>query len=609
MKKIVAVLFVLAIPTCARADHKPAGKPVLITSPDRTISAELASQAGVLTYSIMVDGREVVAPSRLGILSDGLELGEDVTLGTSQTHVVNEHYPFLGAHRVATNQATEAMIPVTSHGESYCVDLHVANDGVAVRMRLPAHPDRKIQADRSTWKLRGDPAMWVDDWDPAYESPYRSTRLSQLGTAPLGLPITARADTLYLTFTEAALKDYGDLAIQPGTDGVLQGRLLNDAQGWTTNDSVVQPWRVTIIARDLTALVNTTLVQNLNPPPNPEMAKADWIIPGRSSWQWLASGAPVENEQTRWVDWTRQLGFEYYLIDEGWSEWKEPWPTIHSVSAYADKQKVKIWIWVHSKQVSDADARKEFFRKAVEAGVVGVKIDFPRPADRWWSTWYWDTARDAAAAHLMVDFHGATKPTGMERTWPNAITREGVRGHEYQITRYKRRLDAAHDTILPFTRYIAGPGDYTPTVFEPRELQGNTWGHELAQAIIFTSPYLSFGGHPQSYLENPAKDVLEAIPAVWDETRVLPASEPGKLVAEMRRSGTQWFIAVINGEQARSLDVPLEFLGKGTWKATELSDVSEEPASWNREQKSVTATDHITIKLSSRGGFVARLSR
>ena len=119
--------------------------------------------------------------------------------------------------------------------------------------------------------------------------------------------------------------------------------------------------------------------------------------------------------------------------------------------------------------------------------------------------------------HLLVDFHGANKPTGMGRTRPNVLTREAVRGHEYQITRYKRLLQPDHDVILPFTRYIVGPADYTPTVFTSKELQGNTWGHELAQAVIFTSPFLCFGGHPREYLANSVWDVLTAIRPVWDQ--------------------------------------------------------------------------------------------
>ena len=282
----------------------------------------LRNEAGALTYSVTVDGQPVLAPCSLGILSDGMELGEGVTLGRAKQHVVTEHYPFSGAHAVAVNHATETIVAAQSHGESFEVDVHVADDGVAIRLRLAAKPGRKVQADRSAWKLPGNPTMWVDAWDPSYESPYRTTTLGQLGTGNLALPITAHVGKLYVTLTEAALKDYGDLAIKPGSDGTLQGQLLNDPQGWETDQAVVQPWRVTVIARNLTALVNTTLVQNLNVAPNKELAGAAWIKPGRSTWQWLASGDPREDEQTQWVDWTKELGFEYYLIDEGWSSGK-----------------------------------------------------------------------------------------------------------------------------------------------------------------------------------------------------------------------------------------------------------------------------------------------
>ena len=343
----------------------------------------------------------------MGILSDDIELGQDVSLGRPTFRSVNEHYLFFGAHSVAVNRANEATVPATSHGESYLVDIHVADDGVAVRLRLPAKAGRKVQADRSTWKLEGDPVMWLDKLDFGYESPYHTSSLSQFGTGSVGMPITAKVGDAYLSITEATVKDYGDLGIKRGADGSLEGTLYADPDGWTTNDAVSQPWRVTIVARNLSTLVNTTLVQNLNPPPETALANADWIKPGRSSWQWLAIGDPRQNDQQQWVDWTQQLGFEYYLIDEGWSRWKDPWASVASVADYAKTKNVKIWIWVNSGDVKNPDARKEYFRKAVEAGVVGVKIDFPHACNREWSNWYYDTARDAAAVHLMLDFHGA----------------------------------------------------------------------------------------------------------------------------------------------------------------------------------------------------------
>jgi len=605
--RLQGLILLLALLVGAPVGLSPAmaaANPVVVQSPDGHLKAELSAAGGSLRYRILLDGRPLLAQSRLGIRADGTELGEDVTLGAARVRPIHETYRFFGAHDVAVNDAREASVMATAHGESYWVDLHVANDGVGVRLRLAAKKGRRIEADRSAWMIPGNPTIWADKLDPSYESHYRRLSLSDVGSDAYGMPVTVRVGDIYLSITEAALKDYGDLALQRGPDGALQGQLYADPQGWTTDDAVTQPWRVTIVARTLTDLVNTTLVQNLNPPAAPELAKADWIRPGRSSWQWMAIGDPKQDDQQQWVDWTQQLGYEYYLVDEGWEKWTDPWASLAKVVAYAKSRNVKIWLWVHSNQVQTPEARQAYFRKAVEAGVIGVKIDFPEKANRWWATWYHDAARDAAAMKLLVDFHGANKPTGMERTWPNVLTREGVRGHEWHMTRYNRTLEPAHDTILPFTRYVAGAGDYTPTVFDPVELRGISWAHEVAQAITLTSPFLCFGGHPRDFVANPAKDVLMALPATWDETRVLKGTEPGSVVAEARRRGDQWFVAVMNGGSATSLDLPLDFLGGGTWKSSQLFDVKGKPDAWDRRELAVTRADHIRLDLAPRGGFV-----
>jgi len=607
-----SILFAVSLLGCCLAGLSSAASaagPIVVQSPDHHLSAELSATGGNLRYRILLDGKQVLAPSQLGIRTDGNELGQDVTLGAATTRPIHETYRFFGAHSLAVNDAREASVKATTHGESYWVDVHVANDGVAVRLRLVPKRGRKIEADRSAWVIEGNPTLWVDKLDPSYESHYRTLSLSDLGSDLYGMPVTVRVGGVYLAITEAALKDYGDLALQRGTDGALEGKLYADPQGWTTDDAVTQPWRVTIVARTLTDLVNTTLVQNLNPPPTAELAKADWIKPGRSSWQWMAIGDPKEDDQEQWVDWTRQLGYEYYLVDEGWERWATPWPSLAKVVAYAKTRNVKIWLWVHSNQVDTPEKRQAYFHKAVEAGVVGVKIDFPPPANHWWATWYHDTARDAATMKLMVDFHGANKPTGMERTWPNVLTREGVRGHEWHMTRYNRTIEPAHDTILPFTRYVAGPGDYTPLVLDPVELRGVTWAHEVAQAISFTSPFLCFGGHPRDFVDNPAKDVLMALPATWDETRVLKGTEPGSIVAEARRKGDQWFVAVMNGGSASSLELSLDFLGPGKWRSSQLFDVKGKSDAWDRREIGVARTDHIRLDLAPRGGFVGWIRR
>ncbi|HEX9045985.1 MAG TPA: glycoside hydrolase family 97 N-terminal domain-containing protein, partial [Verrucomicrobiae bacterium] len=424
-----------------------AAEAVVVASPDGKVKLQLTAEDGVLRYDVAVDGQPVLEPSKLGIVSDGNNLGEGVTLGQIDRRKVNERYRLWGAHAEAVNRANEVTVTATSHGETFAVDIHVANDGAAARLRLAAKANRQIQGDSSAWRLPGNPALWATTLNPCYEDPYFTTTLDHLGTNAYGLPLTAKAGNVYVTLTEALLKDYGDLAVKRSASGDLQGFLFADPRGWTTDAAVVQPWRVTIVARDLTALVNSTLVADLNPPADPALLKASWIKPGRSAWQWMAIGAPHLDDQRQWVDWTKALGFEYYLVDEGWKSWPGNWAALASVCSYAKTNNVKVWLWVHSREVRDATARKAYFRRAVEAGVVGVKIDFPPACNRWWSNWYYDTAADAAACQLMVDFHGAVKPTGLERTWPNVLTREGIRGHEWHMTRYHRLMPAAHDTL------------------------------------------------------------------------------------------------------------------------------------------------------------------
>ena len=581
-------------------------KPVTILSPDRNITAIISDEQGVLSYRVLADGKPVLSPSPLGIRSNGLDLGTGVSIEKAQTGKVAERYPFHGGKPWADNTANTAKVFLKSAGGAYEADVHVANDGVAVRLRLPALAGRKIEAEGSGWKLADENAsVWATEFVPEYEALYARTTLKELGSKDYGLPLTAKINGLWVTLSEAAVVDYGDSAIHRDGNGTLVTRLYADANGWSTDNAVTQPWRVTIIARDLTGLVNSTLVQNLNPPPSAALAEAKWIHPGRSTWQWLAIGDPLENDQHQWVDWTRELGFEYYLIDDGWAKWKAPWPSLTDTVTYARQQGVGIWVWVHSHDVSTPEARQALFKRFSDIGVVGVKVDFPKSTNRDWSNWYADTARDAATEHLMVDFHGASKPTGTERTWPNVLTREAVRGHEWHITRYNRKLTADHDTILPFTRYVVGPGDYTPTVFETKELQGNSWAHEMAQMIMFNSPYLSLGGHPLTYLSNPGLDLLKAVPATWDETIVLPGSEPGKVAALARRSGTDWFIAVINNDEAREMTINLTFLKKGAWQLVELADDPDKPDSYKRLVKTVTSGQLVTLNMRPRGGYTA----
>ena len=215
----------------------------------------------------------------------------------------------------------------------------------------------------------------------------------------------------------------------------------------------------------------------------------------------------------------------------------------------------------------------------------------------------YDTLLAAAAErHLLVNFHGANKPTGESRTWPNELTREGVRGMESSRTDRAR-----HDVILPFTRFLAGHADYTPMHFGDRR-RDTTWAHQIASAAIFTSPLLTYAAHPKSILDNPAVDVIKSIPAVWDETRVLPPSAIGEVAALARRKGTTWFVAVMAGVDAKSLKVDLSFLGPGEYKASLVRDDPENPAAVVLDTAVLNRAASLDVRMRPGGGFVARLT-
>jgi alpha-glucosidase len=237
-------------------------------------------------------------------------------------------------------------------------------------------------------------------------------------------------------------------------------------------------------------------------------------------------------------------------------------------------------------------------------GIAGAKIDFLDHEAKEVIDHYEELLKKAAENQMVVNFHGANKPTGRARTWPNEVVREAVRGMESSSLRERAR----HETILPFTRYLAGHADYTTMHFGERR-QDSTWTHQIASLAIFASPLLTVAAHPQSVLDNPAVDVIKSIPAVWDETIALPESEIGELAIFARRTGEMWFLAVMCGPQAKTIQVPLSFLDDGKYNVSLVSDDKKNAAAVVLEDKTVRRDDALTVEMIDGGGFVARFTK
>jgi alpha-glucosidase len=248
------------------------------------------------------------------------------------------------------------------------------------------------------------------------------------------------------------------------------------------------------------------------------------------------------------------------------------------------------------------EAQEAFFQKLQDFGVAGAKIDFFDHEHRDVIDLYQTLLRKGAEHKVLVNFHGANKPTGESRTWPNELIREGVRGME--ASRLKER--ARHDATLPFTRYLAGPADYTPVLFGARR-GDTTWAHQIATAVVFTEPLLTYGANPTNLLSNPALPLIKSIPSVWDETLVLKPSEIGQLALMARRTGRTWFVGAVNGPAARKIHMPLGFMS-GRRNALLVSDDPANPASVKVEERAFEAEATLEMDLSSGGGFAARFT-
>lgn len=287
------------------------------------------------------------------------------------------------------------------------------------------------------------------------------------------------------------------------------------------------------------------------------------------------------------------------------------------ILSYAKGKNVKCWVWLYWTDVdkADFDAACKLYH---DWGIAGVKIDFMARDDQEMVNWYHKTVKTAAKHQLMVDFHGAYKPTGWRRTYPNLLTREGVMGNEYNKWSYKVTPD--HDCILPFTRMLAGPMDYTPGGFlnsnkggfktgSPAMVQG-TRAHELAKFVVFDSPFMVACDHPDNYAEQGGRGFLQELHSIWNDTKVLNG-QIGEYITMARKAGDSWFLGAMTNSKERSVEIELDFLTPGSsYEMISFSDDEKTETDARYVAKStqiVNSSDKISIQMLPGGGFAAMI--
>lgn len=615
-----------AVKSEARAEHA-------LSSPDgRTQVSVAVDGGGRLTYRVSHDDRCVLEPSPIGVILDGIDLGKEAVLEADRPYKLDLTYPWRGKVAMIAHQCQGLVIPIDNkYGISWQLELRAYDDGVAYRCVIPGNEPHKILGEAAAWIFPEGTTIWCQDNIKQYEGLYARYELSRKqADRPynIGMPVTALLPGGgYACLSEAEVMGYSGMTLKLDERGVLQGVFSDDPKGWSTKGQIATPWRVLIVADDLNELVNSTIVYNVCDPPDrelfPQGINTDWLVPGRCLWQWWAydSDGVQWEKQKEFVDKAAQLKCRYYLVDDGWCNPKygwfgpenNPWVRMKELCDYAAKREVGIWIWMawhsgqHAPGLETPEQRANFFKVCADTGVVGTKIDFMDSESHDRLAFYEDCLRQAAKHKIMIDFHGANKPAGEARTWPNEMTREGVRGLEYNKW---STLPPAHYATLPFTRMVVGHADFTPTTFQKHMLKGTTSPCQLACAVVYTSPLLCWADKPDVYLDSQADYLIKRIPAVWDETRVLPGSMIGELAAFARRDGGDWWVGIINGgDQAKEYTLKLDFLGSGIYDAIMVRDVPGQPEGMKIDHDKVKADSQVNIHLEPGGGFVAMLQK
>ncbi len=632
------------------------------TSPDGQNKIVLDTAGDVITFSVLRGGVPVVAVSEINMtLADGKVLGKAPKVTDTKRTRLNETVksPFYKKAEVAIKGEQRT---ITFEG-GYALTLAAFDDGVAYRWETALPGEITIIGEQASIKPAGDLEGFFSygngawEGDPAqnsWETTYEGCPVSKLDPKQLVMmPFYLKASNCVVAMSETDLVDYPGLnffrskthpqnldsffAAFPDLKKIendqrqlrIRGRLnyLAKTQGTRTF-----PWRTFTLAANPAQLMNADLNYKLATPC--VLEDISWIKPGKVAWDWwnawnltdvdFKAGCNTKTYEN-YIDFAAKNGIEYVILDEGWSvklkimELNPEVDLVHLLK-YAEERNVGLILWAAWPQLYNR--QEEIISHYAKMGAKGFKIDFFDRDDQEVLQYMETTAKVAAKYKVLVDYHGIFKPAGMQRTYPNVINFEGVYGLEQAKWDAKQDF-MRHDTILPFTRMVAGPLDYTPGAmhnqtkaefkpnFDDPTAQG-TRVHQMALLVLFEAPLQMLCDSPSKYRANQTcATFMAGIPTVWDETIGIDG-EPGKFVVIARRLGKTWYIAAVNNWTAMDYDLNLAaILKKGKWQAeifADAADAGTKPMNYTTESKEVSGSQLLNIKLVPGGGWVAKFT-
>ena len=610
-------------------DINLASKESTLFSPDGKIRLKL-THGEKLIFEVSYKSKSIVEKSPMSFMIDSVDISNGVLVEKIQKYGKNETYNWNGVHSPAFNRCNglRVFLKHIKSKTNYILEVRAYNNGIAFRFIAMGGDQLRVPDEATKFILPEKSIVWFHGLEGHYEDAHSHKDVTEIrDTQWVAPPMTYKLpDNLgYASITESALVNYAGMALKADGNKGFVVRLGHSHPPsypyrlrYSKEDikrlsipasikgNITTPWRIVMIGSDLNTLVNCDIINNLAVPPDkkffPKGNKTDWIKPGRAVWKYLDGGENTLDEMKKFSKMAGELGFEHNIIEGFWRRWTDD--EIKDLVNYSNQYHVGVWFWLHSKNLRDSVESRTLFEKLHKLGVSGVKIDFFDHEAKETIDQYQRLLRETAENKLLVDFHGANKPTGESRTWPNELTREGIRGME--SSRLQDR--ATHETTLPFTRMLAGQAEYTVVHFGDRK-RNTTWTHQVASAAILSAPCLTYAANPANILTNPSCEMIKSIPSIWDETIVLTPSEIGECAVYARRKGNVWFLAVMNGVNARTINLAISFLGKGEYNTLILQDEKNNPASIKVENKILRRADSITLDLVEGGGYIARFTK
>lgn len=652
MKHLKILVFLLSLQTIAF------GKDYILLSPDKAIKIKVTTGQN-MTWSVWKDEELLIKPSEMSLsLNDGRNPGVMPVVSKSETYAINETITAIVPvrHKIIPDIYNE--LRLTMKG-GYAVEFRAYNDGVAYRfVTNMGNQPVEVNDEGITFNFKDDCTIYLPkennpELQSHYEADFKKTNLGDITAETYGyLPLYIATDKgTKMVITESDLHDYPNLFLYGSGGKSLTGRFPKvileskpkensdraevivkkaDYHAKTTGNRSY-PWRTVIISSTDKGLLETELVYKLSRPN--VLKETGWIKPGKVAWDWwndnniygvdFKSGINTDTYKY-YVDFASEYGLEYIILDEGWSRTTtdllapNPELDLEQLIRYADRKKVGVILWALWKPL-DQNMDK-ILDQYVKWGVKGVKVDFMARADQYMVNFYERAAQATAKRKLLLDMHGAYKPVGLNREYPNLINYEGVRGMENN--KWEETITPVHNTTLPFTRMVAGPMDYTPGAMLNSNkdefhinfnspMSRGTRAQQTAMYVIYDSPLQMLCDNPSNYRREPVyTHYISRFPTVWDRTVALEG-KIGEYTVVARKNGENWYIGGMTNWDARTFEIPLTFLDGKKYKIEILKDgvnVSKHAADYQIITREVNSKDKLSVDMAAGGGYAAILT-